>query len=381
MSVAFAELGLAVKRERREIHAAIDRVLDSGRYVGGEEVAAFEREWAKFSGAARCVACGSGTDAIKIALRALGRPGGRVLTVANSAPATVTAIVEAGMRPLFCDVVSDGQDQGLMDLDDAERVVRKYAPAVLMPVHLYGRMVDMVRAQEIGRIYGVAVVEDACQAHGSTDSHGTRPGERSAAACWSGYPTKNCGALGDAGWITVHGIGGHAGREAERRMRWLGNYGLKDRASGGWARTNEVLAECGWNSRMDPIQAAILRTRIPRIHEFNAHRAALANVYGSRLGGIVPVVYGGNYHIAAIRTKRREALVRHMDDRGIVTRIHYARPAHRQPPFERPNVSLPATEAWCREVLSLPLSNYTMMEQAREAADAVVDFYRRKGSE
>jgi len=373
-AVPFADLGLAVRAERREIATAIDRVLESGRYIGGEEVEGFEREWAEFTDADECVAVASGTDAIKVALRVLGKPGGRVLTVANSAMATVTAITEAGMKPLFCDVVPTGRDAGLMDLDDAESMCQRYNPSVLMPVHLYGRMVDMARVSEIGKLHDIIVVEDACQAHGSADVHGIRPGERSDAACWSHYPTKNLGALGDAGAITLRRRRHHNSRNqsvlAAKRCRWFANYGLVDR---------DRLYASGWNSRMDPIQAAILRTRIPRIHEFNAHRLTLAELYATKLGKLgLSVVWGGNAHIVALRHPRRHAMQEHLKERGITTLIHYRTPAHRQKVFARASQRpLPNTDRWCAEIISLPLSNYTTRDQVVQVCDAIADFMRR----
>lgn len=329
---------------KEEIDAAIARVLASGTYIHGPELTEFEREWAGFLGAAGAVGVANGTDAIELALRALGVGHGDVVaTVSNTVTATVAAIVAAGADPYFVEI-----DEATMLMDPAalEQACATTGVTfkVVLPVHLYGLGCDMAAIGAIARQHGALVLEDCAQAHGSAIG-GRTAGTLGDLAAFSFYPTKNLGALGDAGAV--------AGRDAElvERVRLLRQYG--------W-RTRYVADRHGRNSRLDEVQAAILRVRLRRLERENAHRARLAETYLAGLAGTplrLPFVPAGRthtWHQFVVRTPERDALKAHLAVRGIHCGVLYPVPVHRQPAYRRA-ASLPVTEAACAEVLSLPL--------------------------
>ncbi|HYC71131.1 MAG TPA: DegT/DnrJ/EryC1/StrS family aminotransferase [Opitutaceae bacterium] len=331
---------------RAEIDAAVRRVLDSGRYILGPELEAFEREFAAYLGVAGAAGVANGTDALELALRALGiGPGDRVATVANSVSATAAAIVATGALPVFVEI-----DPATMLMDPAAlgRTLAS-APGIkaVIPVHLYGEPCDMGRIVALARERGVPVVEDCAQSHGAT-IEGRPAGAWGDLAAFSFYPTKNLPALGDAGAV--------AGRDPAlmERVRRLRQYG--------W-RTRYVSDGPGRNSRLDELQAAVLRVQLRGLDAANARRARLAQRYLAGLAGLPvqwPVEAPGRrhaWHQFVIRTPRRDALKAHLEKENIHCAVLYPVPLHRQPGFAggSPDAALPQTERACAEVLSLPL--------------------------
>lgn len=330
---------------KADIDAAVARVLASGSYIHGPELAAFEREFAAYLGAAGVAGVANGTDAIELALRALGvGPGDRVATVANTVTATVAAIVATGAEPVFVEI-----DEATMLMDPAMLEACLVAEGgrikAVVPVHLYGLPCDIEAIVALARRHGAAVLEDCAQAHGSRV--GGRPvGTFGDAAAFSFYPTKNLGAFGDAGAVVS--------RDAAvvERVRLLRQYG--------WA-TRYVSDVHGRNSRLDELQAAILRVRLTRLDAENAHRARLAAAYRRGLAGTAvrcpeePAGRTSTWHQFVVRTPRREALKAALEAADIFCGVLYPVPVHRQPAYAQPDTHLPVTERACAEVLSLPL--------------------------
>jgi dTDP-3-amino-3,4,6-trideoxy-alpha-D-glucose transaminase len=317
-------------------------VIASGWYVLGPEVAAFEAEFAAACGAAHAVGVGNGTDALALVLRALGiGPGDEVITTPLSAAYTALAVMMAGARPVFADV-----DPNRLTIDPAaiEQAIGPRTRAIV-PVHLYGQAADMDAVTRLAERHGLAVVEDACQAHFATA--GGRPvGTIGVAGAFSFYPTKNLGALGDGGAIVT----GDAAMAA--RVRRLRNGGQTDRYHH---------AEAGINSRLDELQAAVLRARLPYLPAWTARRRALAAAYRTGLAGasvrVPPELDRGHvYHLFVVQSRRRDALQRRLAADGIETLVHYPVPIPRQAALasQRPDVC-PAADRACDEVLSLPL--------------------------
>jgi dTDP-4-amino-4,6-dideoxygalactose transaminase len=326
------------------VRAAINRVLESGWFVLGPEVEAFEAEFAAASGAAHAVGVGTGTDAIALTLRALGiGPGDEVITTALSAAYTALAIVMAGARPVFVDV-----DPARLTLDP-DGLASAVGPRTraIVPVHLYGQAADMEPIAQVAASRQLAVVEDCCQAHLATAA-GHPVGTIGAAGAFSFYPTKNLGALGDGGAVVTNDAG------LADRLRRLRNGGQTHRYHH---------REAGVNSRLDELQAAILRARLPLLVRWTARRRALAAQYRAALTG-APVVAadeidGGHvYHLFVVRAGpgRRAALQTCLAAKGIETLVHYPVPVPRQPAFAAFDPApCPRADAACDEVLSLPL--------------------------
>jgi dTDP-3-amino-3,4,6-trideoxy-alpha-D-glucose transaminase len=332
----------APREDLAGIHAAIDRVVASGWFVLGPEVAAFEAEFAAACGAAHAVGVGTGTDAIALILRGLGiGPGDEVITTPLSAAYTALAVMMTGARPIFADI-----DPERLTLDPAavESAVTSRTRAIL-PVHLYGQPADMDALVRVASKHGLALIEDACQAHLGTA--GGRPlGTFGVAGAFSFYPTKNLGALGDGGAIVT------SDASLSARVKRLRNGGQSD-------RYHHV--EFGINSRLDEMQAAILRARLPYLVDWTAKRRTLAGVYRSALMDApirVPREFdpGHVYHLFVVRCPHREDLQQHLADDGIETLVHYPVPIPCQPALASQNpADCPVANRICEEVLSLPL--------------------------
>jgi dTDP-4-amino-4,6-dideoxygalactose transaminase len=347
--------------ERAAIDAAIRRVVDRGWFILGPELEAFEAAFAAATGADHAVGVGTGTDAIAIVLRALGiGPGDEVITAPVSAAYTALACMMVGARPVFADV-----DPVRMTIDPlaVEAAVTPRTKAVL-PVHLYGQPADMPALAAVAARYGLAVIEDCCQAHLATC--GGRPvGGFGIAAAYSFYPTKNLGALGDGGAITT-GDGALAAR-----MKRVRNGGQTDRY---------LHAEMGVNSRLDEMQAAILSAKLPFLAGWTAARRAAASRYRELLGG-APIDVprecddGHVYHLFPVRSPRRDRLQAFLKDEGIETLIHYPVAIPDQPALrtERP-ADCPAARRVCAEVLSLPISPSIQDEEIALVASTVMRF-------
>ncbi len=354
-------LALAAAADDEAVRAAIDRVRRSGWFVLGPEVEAFEAEFAAASGAAAAVGVGTGTDAIAITLRALGiGPGDEVVTSPLSAAYTALAVMMVGARPVFADV-----DPGRLTIDP-EAVERAIGPRTraILPVHLYGQPADMAALARIAERHGVPIVEDCCQAHLATAA-GRPVGTFGIAGAFSFYPTKNLAALGDGGAIVTNDTALAA------RLRRLRNGGQTD-------RYHHV--EPGVNSRLDELQAAILRARLPRLAGETARRRALAARYRTALAGAsadpVPERDAGHvYHLFVVRSAARDRLQAHCAAQGIETLIHYPIPIPRQPALAAADpAACPVADRACAEVLSLPLAPHVTEPQIDAVASAVRAF-------
>lgn len=368
--VPFGDLRRQVASLREEIDGAIARVLDRGWFILGEEGKAFEREFADHLGTPEAIGVASGTDAIALALMALGvGPGDEVITVSATAVPTAAAVLQTGAEVVFADI----DDAMTLDPEALESAVGPRTRAVV-PVHLYGQPADMAGILDIAERHGLAVVEDASQAHDAV-FEGRRAGTIGNVGCFSLYPSKNLGAFGDAG-VAVTGD-----QNLARAIRALRNYGQ--------SRRDHAEAP-GLNSRLDELQAAILRVKIPRLEGWSARRDALALLYGRGLrdleaSGDVMLPWPRKgcrhaWHLFAIRTARRDALRSHLAERGIDTIVHYPTPVHRQPAYSGARVGaggLARTEVWASRTLSLPLFPELTDAEAERVVVGVREFFRR----
>ncbi len=348
---------------RAEIDAVVTRVLDSGRYILGEETRAFEREFAGYIGVADGIGVGSGTEALHLALKACEvGPGDEVITVSHTAVATVAAIELTGATPALVDI-----DPNTYTLDPRhlERAITPRTKAII-PVHLYGAPADLDPILAIARRHNLKVVEDCAQAHGAT-YHGRRVGAWGDIAAFSFYPTKNLGAIGDGGLVAT------SDAALAERVRLLREYGWAERY---------VSAIGGWNSRLDELQAAILRVKLHYLDLDNARRRTLAAIYDERLPPAIPrpytPAYGEHiYHLYVIRHPQRDRLAEYLREKGIGTGIHYPLPIHLQPAY-RGRLGdagwLPTSERAAREVLSLPMYPELSEDQIRQVAGAIRSF-------
>jgi dTDP-3-amino-3,4,6-trideoxy-alpha-D-glucose transaminase len=324
------------------VRAAIDRVIASGWFVLGPEVEAFEREFAAASGARYAVGVGTGTDAITLILRALDiGPGDEVITSPLSAAYSALAIMMAGARPVFADI--DPQRLTL----DAARVAAAVTPRTraILPVHLYGQPADMASLESIAMRHNLVIVEDACQAHLAT-CNGRPVGTIGVAGAFSFYPTKNLGALGDGGAVITNDA------TLADRIKRLRNGGQTSRYHH---------QEAGANSRLDELQAAILRARLPLLREWTERRRAIATRYREQLAEsamtIPPSFDAGHvYHLFPVLSDNRPDLQAHLSRAGVETLIHYPVPIPRQPALAAATPGMcPVADRVCNEVLSLPL--------------------------
>jgi dTDP-4-amino-4,6-dideoxygalactose transaminase len=363
------DLKAQLERIRPEVEEAVARVLSGTAWVQGEDVRLLEREFAAFCGASHACAVANGTDALHLALRAYGvGPGDEVVTVANTFIATGEAILLAGARPVFVDV-----DPATHTMDPAKlEAAMTPRTRVVLPVHLYGHPAEATAIGEIARRHGLPVLEDAAQAHGA-EWRGRRAGSLGHAACFSFYPTKNLGALGDAGMVMSSDEGFVA------KVRQIANHGA------GVHRYDNVVL--GTNSRLDTLQAAILRVKLRHLERWNAERAERAAAYSRALDGVPGVVVPREregarsaWHLYTIRVADRDALADHLKSRGIGTAIHYPRPIHLQASMAAAGGragDLPVSEQLSREVLCLPLYPELPLEDVARVAAEVRAFSRR----
>jgi dTDP-3-amino-3,4,6-trideoxy-alpha-D-glucose transaminase len=328
--VPFLDLSRQTAELRADLEAAIASTLDSARFVGGPAVEAFEERWAETCGAGHAVGVASGTDAIGLALRAVGvQPGDEVITVANTCVPTVAGIEAAGAVPVLVDCEADTL---VIDPARVGEAMTERTRAIV-PVHLYGRPADV----EVLRAFGVPIVEDAAQAHGAR--------LRGDAAAFSFYPTKNLGALGDAGAVVTNDA------EIALRTRLLRNYGERD-------RYDSVLR--GTNSRLDSVQAAVLGAKLSRLAGWNERRRELAGRYREALAdtrlGLPADDPGHVWHLFAVRAPDRQTFRALLSEAGIETLVHYPRAVHQHEAYAGlARAPLPCAEAASREVVSLPL--------------------------
>lgn len=355
MDVPFADIRAINARHAEALKAAAARVIDSGRYVLGDELAAFESEFAAYCGAPHAIGVGNGLDALLLVFRAyrelgLLREGDEVIVPGNTFIASLLAISENRLVP-----VPTEPDPESFNLDP-ERARAAIGPRTraILAVHLYGRLADMPALSELARAHGLLLIEDAAQAHGAA-SGGRKAGSFGDAAGFSFFPTKNFGALGDAGAVVTHDA------QLARKVRALRNYGSEIKY--------QHLCQ-GVNSRMDEIQAAMLRVKLGCLEEDNALRRRVAMRYRNEIANpriVLPQADSEEshvWHIFAVRSRERDALQRHLAQRGIQSGIHYPVPPHRQPAYPALwEINLPVTERLHREVLSLPIGP-TLSEQA-----------------
>ena len=345
MNIPFLDLKAAYVEVKADVDAAIARVLDSGGYILGAEVEAFEAEFAAYCGAAHCVGLANGLDALHLALRALGvGAGDEVIVPSNTYIATWLAVSQCGATPVPVE-----PDPATFNLDPARIEAALTARTkVILPVHLYGQPADMDAIMAVAKRHGLRVLEDAAQAHGAT-YQGRRVGAHGDAVAWSFYPGKNLGAYGDAGAVTSNDAA------VADRLRVLRNYG---------SRVKYVNEEQGWNSRLDPLQAAALRVKLAHLDAWNARRAVLAAAYAQALAGAdlvlphVPDWAGPAWHLYVVRVAERERVQQRLAAQGIGTLIHYPIPPHRQAAYAGcgyASGSLPLAECMARDVLSLPI--------------------------
>lgn len=336
-----------------DLQAAVQRVLASGRYILGPEGAALEAEIAAYTGAAHAVGCNSGTDALHLALRAADiGSGDEVVMPAFTFVATAEAASYVGAKPVFADI-----DPATYCLDpkSVERAITPRTRA-LIAVHLYGQMAPMAELAALCKARNITLIEDCAQSLGA-DEGGRRSGSWGEFGCFSFYPTKNLAAAGDAGLATAR-----EPRHAER-LRMLRHHGSRK------TYYHDVL---GYNSRLDEIQAAILRVKLKRLDDYNARRAAVAQRYGEWLAGtplVLPRAHGRGRHIwhqYTVRHPERDALRAKLEAAGIASMIYYPVPLHRQPLYAPDNqgVQLPATEEAAATVLSLPI--YPQLSEAAQ---------------
>jgi dTDP-4-amino-4,6-dideoxygalactose transaminase len=349
---------------REEMDAAVARVLASGWFLLGEELQAFEREFATFVGARHCVGVANGLDALHLSLLAMGiGPGDEVIVPSNTYIATWLAVSRCGAVPVPVEPVPE-----TFNLDPS-RVVAAITSRTraLLPVHLYGAPADLSPLLDIADAHGLAVLEDAAQAHGAR-YRGRRIGAHGTAVAWSFYPGKNLGALGDGGAVTTDDD------EVADRLRVLRNYGSRVKY------VNEVR---GFNSRLDEIQAAILRAKLPHLDDWNARRARIAELYRSGLQGCglgLPATGPDDesaWHLFVVRSRRRDALKAHLDQRGVGTLIHYPIPPHLQAAYADlgyPRGAFPLAESIADEVLSLPMGPHIGESEVGRVIEAIEAF-------
>ncbi len=354
---------------KAEIDATIKRVLDKGWYILGDETKAFESEFAEYIGVTYGIGVGSGTEALHIALVACGiGPGDEVVTVSHTAVATVAAIELTGARPVFVDI---SPEYYTLDPSKLEAALSKQTKAII-PVHLYGQSADMLPILDIGKKHGLRVIEDCAQAHGAM-YQGRRVGSWGDIGCFSFYPTKNLGALGDGGMVVT------SDPELAEKVRLLREYGWAERY---------ISKIPGWNTRLDELQAAILRVKLRYLDADNEARANLASKYDHALEGVGPITPKRRpeathiYHLYVIRSAARDEMQAFLKAHGVGTLIHYPIPVHLQPAYRdalHRSDNLLETEKAAREVLSLPIYPELHEKELQTVAE-IVQYYGEKRS-
>ncbi len=355
------------RSHKAEIDQAIHKVLDGGWYILGDEVNAFEDEFATYVGVTHGIGVGSGTEALHLALAACGIGGGdEVITVSHTAVATVAAIELCGATPVLVDIEPDFFT---LDPNKLEAVITPRTKAIL-PVHLYGQSADLDHILEISQKHHLHVIEDCAQAHGA--KYKDKPvGSYGDMACFSFYPTKNLGALGDGGMVVTDDTA------LAGKVRLMREYGWAERY---------VSHIRGWNSRLDELQAAILRVELRYLDEDNASRVRIAEMYRDSLMGselVLPCMRADAthvFHLYVVRSSRRDDLQQFLRDKEIGVGVHYPVPVHRQPAYKGRlpgGENLSETNRVSREVLSLPMYPELMESEVRVVAEVICEFEER----
>ncbi|MBF0158661.1 MAG: DegT/DnrJ/EryC1/StrS family aminotransferase [Magnetococcales bacterium] len=359
--IPFLDLQAVNNPYRKEFHAVMERILDRGWLILGQEVEAFESEFADYCGVRHCIGVGNGLDALHLVLRAWNiGPGDEVIVPAHTFIATWLAVTHTGATPVPVEPQLTSYN---LDPDCIEEAITARTRAIV-PVHLYGQPADMDVINTIAQRHGLKVLEDAAQAHGAL-YRGKRVGGLGDAAGFSFYPVKNLGALGDGGAVTTNDD------QLADALRLLRNYGSRHKYH------NEVV---GFNSRLDELQAALLRVKLRHLDRCNEHRRRIANLYREGLQGLdlvipaVPEWADPVWHLFVIRHVKRDWLQQKLSEAGVGTLIHYPVPPYRQPAYAAmalKNGRFPVTEALHDTVLSLPIGPTMTMDQAYEVIEAV----------
>ncbi len=365
--VPFLDLGAAYRELKDELDEAHQRVMDSGWFVLGDELASFETEFSAYTGTAHCVGVGNGLDALSLSLRVLGvGPGDEVIVPSNTYIATWLAVSAVGATPVPVE-----PDPHTHNLDPAlvERAITDQT-RVLLPVHLYGQPADLDPILSLARERGLRVVEDAAQAHGAR-YRGLPIGSHGDLVCWSFYPGKNLGAFGDGGAVTTNDA------DLADRLRVLRNYG---------SRVKYVNEVPGVNSRLDEVQAAALRVKLRHLDDWNGRRRRVASTYSEALSGVSKLSLPGSvpgadpaWHLFVVRHPERDRLQDHLAQAGVQTLIHYPIPPHLQGAYEgfAPCEAFPIARQLADEVLSLPIGPHLAGEDAAFVIEAVRDAAER----
>lgn len=346
--------------------SSIQRVLDRHWYVLGEEVSEFEKEFSSYVGVKHCVTVANGTDALEMALRSLGiQKGDKVATVANAGFYSSTAIHAIGAIPVYVDVDEASLTMAPVSLGKA----LEHKPKAVIVTHLYGQLADIKELTRLARAAGVLLIEDCAQSHGA-NRDGKQAGSYGDAACFSFYPTKNLGALGDGGAVVT------SDTDLATRLRTLRQYG--------WGQKYQVVTSGGRNSRLDEIQAAILREKLPRLENWNKERRQIAMRYNAAFASLPvrsPISVEEDYvaHLYILRVSERDAFRNFLKSYGIATDIHYPIPDHLQPAYQDAMVAEPlcVTEAAGQTVVTLPCYPGLTDPEIERVIKAVQEFFRR----
>ncbi|XRO75841.1 DegT/DnrJ/EryC1/StrS family aminotransferase [Methanocaldococcus sp. 28A] len=361
--ISFVDLRREYQEIKKEINQVIQRVLESGWFILGKELEAFEKEFAEYLGAKHVIGVNSGSDALYLAVKALGvSKDDEVITVSHTFISTVDAITRNGAKPVFVDI---DPETYTIDVSQIEKKITEKTKAIV-PVHLYGHPADMDPILEIAEEYGLYVIEDASQAHGA-EYKGRKVGNIGDVGCFSFYPTKNLGAYGDGGVVVTNDD------ELAEKLRVLRSYGSSKKYY------HNLI---GVNSRLDELQAAILRVKLKYLDEWNKRRRKMAKLYNKLLEDyevITPIekVWAKHvYHLYIIRHKERDKLQKYLSENGIQTQIHYPIPVHKQKAYVDLgiNVQLPITEKISNEILSLPMHPWLKEEEVKYICETIKKF-------
>lgn len=362
--IPFVDLKIQYQPLKDQIQAAWDEALGSMRLFLGPNVQGFEKEFGAYLGVSDAIGVSDGTTALHLALRACGiGPGDEVITVSHTFIATAEAILLAGARPVFVDV------DPVTYTMDASQIEERITPKTraILPVHLYGQCADMDAILEIAGRHGLAVIEDACQAHGASYK-GRKAGSMGTLAAFSFYFSKNLGAYGEGGMVTTNDPA------LAHKVRMMRDHGSEKRYY------HEML---GWNGRLDELQAAVLRAKLPHLDQWNSQRRQAASFYQQALAGsgiVTPEEGPGNYHVYhlyVVRSAQREALRSRLIEQNIGTGIHYPVPIHLQKAFAEYGLaqgSLPVTEKIVAEILSLPIYPELTLAQAGRVVEEILRY-------
>lgn len=356
--IGFFNLKKINEQYRAEIEQALKNVLDAGRYVLGEQVAAFEKEFARYCGVKHCISVATGMDALAQIIKAYGfSRGDEIIVPANTYIASILAISQNGCCPVLVEPELLSYN---IDPSAIKDKITKNTKAII-PVHLYGRICDMAAINRLAKQYNLKIIEDAAQAHGAV-CEGKKAGALGDAAAFSFYPTKNLGCLGDGGAITTNDDG------LAEKLRYLRNYGSREKYRNRYK---------GSNSRLDEFQAAVLRIKLKYLDDENRKRRAIAKFYISNINNSkisLPQYQDDThvFHLFVIRTQNRDQLKHYLESVGIETGIHYPIPPHKQQAYiELASLSLPVTERLHREVLSIPAHSALTREEISEIVEAI----------